>query len=416
VKPDPWDNIPRSSFQNPVPVPDQDPAAGTLISVCFNAAWLPYIIGSLKQLLQDTTWDTADPSVLALAIEQSTNLIGLFQEGLCTVTTGTILRADPTGCGIQWSTDDGSTWNTIELSACIADLVGLGISNSIDQGIIQGGTSETAPQSPPIASQCATYHVHLNANSAWVCPSPINTDDTVTITNARGATNDGSGLGALGPWFCPDGKSYGLGTCGGTGSTSGTDPLPTSFHMIPVGFVGSAWFDPTSTYLVPSGVTNAQLNIQVNDLTLGDNLGSYDFDVTICSAGWHHFLDFTASDQGFSARSGLSTYVAAQGWTQVGAGSGVANDIQKNWTGSTHFQRVIGKYEASGVDGSSGIGVGTLSVNFVAGTVADGSQTLDSGLISEDASQLLMSGSSAGGGAVIVWKSLEVWGSGVDPF
>jgi hypothetical protein len=289
---------PVSSFQNPVPLVTVDPDSGTLVSVCFNPAWLPYVIGSLKQLLLQTTWDTSDSSDLALVQERATNLIGLFQDGLCTggAEVQTILRSDPSGCGVQWSVDNGDTWNTIDLSSCIADLVGLGISNSVDEGIIQGGSAQQPPQPRPEPTICNVYHVFLNANDAWVCPNPIATGDTITVDNAKGATNDGSGFGAIGPWFCPDGKSYGLGTCSGDGSTDSGDPLPTVNHMAIVAYDSANWFDPTTTYVVPAGITNGQLNIQMNDSSLGDNLGSLTFDVTVCigdTGPWCHDFDFT---------------------------------------------------------------------------------------------------------------------------
>lgn len=71
---------PRSSYVNPVPVPSQGPDAFPKLTVQVACSWLPYIRGALKQLLLQTTWDTTDPSVLAIVQQQAFDLIDLFPE------------------------------------------------------------------------------------------------------------------------------------------------------------------------------------------------------------------------------------------------------------------------------------------------------------------------------------------------
>lgn len=72
------ESFPVSSFESPVPVPDQDPDTGTLISVRYNQVWQPYVLGALKQLVLPSTWKTSDPAVLALAQQRAMSLLDMF--------------------------------------------------------------------------------------------------------------------------------------------------------------------------------------------------------------------------------------------------------------------------------------------------------------------------------------------------
>jgi hypothetical protein len=221
------------------------------------------------------------------------------RQGAVADMVATILRADPEGCGVQWSIDNGEQWATVDLSECIGTIADDRIQQAIEDGTIPRGGQD--PESPPAPEECKTYRVKLAANSAWVCPSPVNAGGTVQIANATGSWNDGSGLGALGPWFCPDGNSYGLGTCGDDGAVNAGDPLPTTFHMAIVAYC-EGWFDPATMLTVPNGVSNAQLTIQANDATISDNLGEVEFDVTVCTASstLHCYeWDFTAGKSGW---------------------------------------------------------------------------------------------------------------------
>lgn len=223
-----------------------------------------------------------------------------IRQGALADMVATILRADPNGCGVQWSTDDGGTWDTIDLSTCIAGIADDRIIQAIEDGTIPSGGQ--APQSPPEPEQCRTYHVKMAANSAWVCPSPVSSGTTVEVANVVGAWNDGEAGGALGPWYCPTGNSYALGICGeNDGNTDAGDPLNSVYHMRLVGHV-TTWFDAFSQFAVPDGVNDAPLVFQANDSALGDNLGEIEFDVTVCtaSANIHCFeWDFTTGKQTF---------------------------------------------------------------------------------------------------------------------
>jgi len=192
----------------------------------------------------------------------------------------TILRADPTGCGVQWSQDDGDTWETVDLADCITGLANDAILNAVTDGVIQAPGEQPGPTSAPPSETCKTYHVILAGNQQWHLPSPLGFNDTLTVGNIAGGWTDGAGL-----WFCPDGGDYVLGSCGSPGEHDEGDPLnPGAYHMALVMKAGDTWYAaPTSVFTQESGTTPLDVIFQANDGTLSDNTGSIQFDVTVCT-------------------------------------------------------------------------------------------------------------------------------------
>lgn len=108
---------PRSSFPEPVTPPTVDPDVGGLISISFNPAWLPYVLGALTQLTQLTTWSGSDADK-TLAVDRATNLLNLVGypaasiPGVTTVSITVVVRYNSTTHTVETSTDGGSTWVT----------------------------------------------------------------------------------------------------------------------------------------------------------------------------------------------------------------------------------------------------------------------------------------------------------------
>jgi len=67
----------RGSFLRPVPPPLGEVDASPTKTVAVACEWLPYIRGSLMQLLLQASWDTNDPAQLLLAQERAFQLIDL---------------------------------------------------------------------------------------------------------------------------------------------------------------------------------------------------------------------------------------------------------------------------------------------------------------------------------------------------
>jgi len=236
----------------------------------------------------------------------------------------TILRAEPTGCGVQWSTDDGGTWNTIDLNACISTISDTVFNTDLANAIAQGKVAvpgQPGPDTPPETDFCKTYHVLLHANDRWLSPIPVADGYTVEITNVTGAWWDGDITSAI--WYCGNGQRQILGTCSDTGAhTASTDPLNTTRHMSIVGNVASSWFDPHSLSTIPAGIPSSALYLQANDSQLYDNQGSLEFDITICNhapVGWTQVWDFSSAAHSWYGADSNTTWNVFGGVHQFGS-------------------------------------------------------------------------------------------------
>lgn len=59
-----------------------DPDESPTVCLQVNREWIPYILGALKQLVLQTTWDTSDPDALNLVQARAMTLIAMFQQSL----------------------------------------------------------------------------------------------------------------------------------------------------------------------------------------------------------------------------------------------------------------------------------------------------------------------------------------------
>lgn len=337
----------------------------------------------------------------------------------------TILRADPAGCGIQWSLDDGGTWETIDLSTCIT-----GLSNDAINQAIQDGLIATPGQQPsegtPEPGQCVTYRVSLTGNNVWYCPSPVNSSDTITITNARGGWWDGD---PLDQWKCPDGNAYAFGQCIEATETHEGDPINTVPHMALIGRVVNTYFDAIRDgYTVPSGVVNQPLTMQANDSELSDNAGSIEFDIEICASDlvfdWHYSWDLRIDVGGWTAGHG--------GWTE-GVGFYAGQYGGNRYVDLSHFYyrdvtivraQIAGTFEAGHYSGNDAFyfsGYNAASPIIIQKSTAQMSATWGFNVLGEWTisgvapwTRVFVNNDGNYGNATII--SIELWGTGDDPF
>jgi hypothetical protein len=103
---------PTGSFPLPVVAPDVDSDEPPLITVCFNAAWLPFIMGALQQLTLQATWQ-GDADAVLLAQSRAQLLLANFAsttggciEGVCF--DGIVY--DPDTDTVKQTFDGGSTY------------------------------------------------------------------------------------------------------------------------------------------------------------------------------------------------------------------------------------------------------------------------------------------------------------------
>lgn len=247
---------------------------------------------------------------------QSESVIGAakleyLREGVVADMVATILRADPEGCGVQWSTDNGGTWETVDLAACISSIATQEAIQAIQDAIANGQIavpSQPGSGTAPDEGFCATYHVNLHGNDRWLAPIPVKDGYTVEVSNVVGAWWDGDNLSTA--WYCGDGNRQLLGACSAIGAhTNEGDPLNTALHMSLIGNIAETYFDPFSLYTIPPGIPETPLYLMANDSQLYDNQGAIEFDVTICNyapVGGCHIYDFTVSNQGWIGYSGTT--------------------------------------------------------------------------------------------------------------
>lgn len=422
--------VPIGSFRVPVVVPDTDPDAAPLVTVCFNAAWLPYVLGCLKQLMLQATWQTTDPAVINLVQERAATLMYLFIKGCNLPESGApgggpdgedgMWRQDPDNpCLLQFSAD-GQCWCTVfDASKC-------------NPNPTQPSGGSNRPQPGQSFSDCYS----LQANGVLNLPYPVYPGDTVEITSADGAGSDAPGLAN---WFCPNGTPYVFGQCEGFGGPLSGDPAPSVDHMRLIFNVGGSYSDGMGGAITIGGSGPQSVGIQVNDADISNNPGSYKVCVKVTNnqeTTWSHTWDFTLTPgpwinvTPFGTPS-IGVWTAGTGWVASGEttwGSGCwygiviapgtisfscdTFDLTYNFTGGQHDDPSQLQVSAGGV-------VANTTPN------PDGSgQIWNAGAFTATSpSNWLYSTCAHHGGGIapsptgnIVFTSLTVTGHGVDPF
>lgn len=334
----------------------------------------------------------------------------------------TILRGDPGGCGVQWSTDDGGTWNTIDLASCITDLANDAILQAITDGIIAPGQVQQPPQTRPDPLTCVTYHVRLTPGAQWHCPNPVSAGDTVLVSNAKG----GWSVGEL-AWYCPDGKRYLAGICDESLETHVSGDLlnPGAFHMAIVGLAGATYFDPFTLYTIPFG-DDGELFLTANTGLTGTPSGEVSFDVEVCSAEpWCQHFDFTASDGGWqpvnAGGTDFAVYSAGVGWTSIYNHNGLnvtETRIVRTFT-SINFKLLEFVFEFDTTAGVSTYNVFADSTFFTnSASIGSGSgQTLDQTVDLDGHTSIRgdLAKAASGGGNIVI-TGVTVRGTGDNPF
>lgn len=254
VLPDVVDPPDRLCFQIEVPNNIYHIAAfrGALYMLSSAIFWQDDIEHTAKRVA--AVWDEIIQNVHACSDESST---GILLEDLMSQQ----IRLKPDDpCIIQmWCIDDWQDW--YDPRGCIADA-------------LKQPTDGTGVD----AGDCREWDVQLRGNEKWLLPVAVSTGDTIEITAASGAWNDG-GLA----WNCVNGFTYALGACVSAQAAQSGDPLQTVNHMRLIAAIGTNFYDAYNTIIaVPGAVTNATMYFQPNDANLSTNSGSVSFHVKYC--------------------------------------------------------------------------------------------------------------------------------------
>jgi hypothetical protein len=61
-----------------LPAPTAEPTNPAYVTLAFNPAWLPAVLGSLLTLLQQSTWQASDQAAANDLVDQATNLLAML--------------------------------------------------------------------------------------------------------------------------------------------------------------------------------------------------------------------------------------------------------------------------------------------------------------------------------------------------
>lgn len=283
--------VPRSSYERPVPLVLVDPCDNPDVAIYVRHEWIPYILGSLKQLVLQTTWDTQDPEALNLVQARAMLLLSCVGRSVAPVEPkiqGPEFNM-PDICDVLRYGADG----TLEVNCCGEWRPLPGAENAVAPG-----GRQPAGQSRPVAGGCKQYEVVLGAGGRWLLPFPVNDGDVVTISNSQGIWSDGAGIF----WWYPNGDLYVLGHPIPTCDHKVGDQLGSACHMRLIAQIGdSTYVDAyNTTFTIPDGTGPQNLQFLANN---GFPLagGDITFHVSVCSGAtppaeeWCQVFDFTLS-------------------------------------------------------------------------------------------------------------------------
>ena len=159
-----------------------------------------------------------------------------------------------------------------------------------------GGTT------PPTSGICQAYDITFNTHVATLLPFVVNAGDTLQLTSATGAANDGSPN-----WYCPDGEYFSLGACLGGAHTVLGSPVPTKPYMSVIWQIaGVSYFASSTPFTVPGGVTNAPVYVTLNNASLTSVFGNERVQFTYCNNSappatpWCHHSNFSITPDSFT--------------------------------------------------------------------------------------------------------------------
>ncbi len=368
-------------------------------------------LGAIANLAAATQWqDDAAHTAKDVALVWREIFDGLLQRS-CALIGGDDVQFRQNGCKLEFSIDCVH-WSTLyDPTNCIA-----------------AGTTQPPGGGELEAGECREYVVTLQGNGQWLLPVPVQEGYSVTITDAAGGWNDGSGFEG---WYCPNGLPYILGACAGVPLHDGGDPSPIAFHGELIALFGTSIAPASSGVInIPPGDPLEPLTFQMNDGSLADNAGSITFKVQVCATAvgtFSHTFDFTVSDGGWVLRdTGEGIYVAATGWKQDDTtGLNERLVIQMTVPADTTITSVGGTYDwAFGTGGLEA--AGHVIRTFLSGSTVGSAQIVDqgtdqtAGLVQDAVVDLIewnlyaCTGFCTDGSVLL--KEIVVQGLGTDPF
>ncbi len=429
----------QGSYVEPVTPPEADPADAPQVCVSFNRDWLPYVVGSLLQLVQPSSWTASSPSALSDVLTSATELIERFG----TTEGCEVLAMRVSDCALQFSVDGGDTWVTVTdwssyNQECLppppppnplGTLEGqnaCNIATYLAVGIIQGAIAEAVAQFDLTASNLAAAGAIVGIVPGWgtflAAALEAATGLYVLLNSGnRSAFNTAAGSSTLaGNLRC---AIYGAILADGSVTADNFAAVQAAIHA--VAYSPSSVQTAIDNYVAALGVGGIMQSQLSGPLYVGD--------CSSCPAPWCYKLDFQASQYtstqyGAAARGGVivDRWDAGIGWNSNGyniGGDGFSEaGCQIGFT-ATYITTVEMVYLANVTSGGQSRGLfaqNPLEVSTVA------SLTLSSAAVGGDQTVTLTVNAIASGVAAVVRtnqnsgnqaiRSITLRGTGVNPF
>jgi len=87
--------LPSSSYAEPVTIPSTEPGDEPTVCIRVNETWVPYILGSLSQLTQPTTWVSTGAGSIQTALDKSQGLLDIIAtSGPCSAANAALFNGE----------------------------------------------------------------------------------------------------------------------------------------------------------------------------------------------------------------------------------------------------------------------------------------------------------------------------------
>jgi len=219
---------------------------------------------------------------------------------------------------------------------------------------LMSGQPGPGSEQPQPGGGCVTYHGVMGAAGPWYVPTVFNSGDTIEFVSFDGVTFDGGGI----DWRCADGGLFFAGANTGVKVNDPGDPINTTAHQKIIASINGTFYDVfPGPFTIPGGISNGQMQLQINDSDLSNDAGTLTFDLKVCNQqdqSWTSIFSFELSDYGALIHTlAYGQWTAGQGYTQTiapGAG-GMALALQL--LGAPTVTSMVAYYAASAQVGGS---------------------------------------------------------------
>jgi hypothetical protein len=320
----------QGSFVQPVPIPTAAIDDAPQVCVQVNVEWLPYVLGSLMQLVQPSSWIAPTQAALDDVLERATDLIG--EIGNAVVCSCPILRLHD--CVLQISCDAGVTWTdatdwTADFQACVAANVSppvpanpagtttgfraCNIAAYLAKQVLQAAAAAQAANRASVNDQNSLIHSLINdvfhgsplitgivdaSYGLFVTSQSFPNTDLVT------ASTDAGLLLSLSEAI--------FGGSNGTGYVDAGNFATIATNIAAITYPSATW--------VPVMLANFWTHLTLATIQSMQSIGALtDADCSAFVTPVCIFHDFSVSDQGWTAESGAGAYGTAgfgAGWYQ----------------------------------------------------------------------------------------------------